>query len=165
MKYNNGKINIGIIITILIIIIVGIWFFTKGKTENTTTQNSTQGTEKWTEYKNDQLGISFNYPPEYGQVNIKFNDNQSDKTKQFIGTFSNNTFTFGSPTTCELCDANTNQYSFQGGVGALQNKISEAYGNISAVFILKNQPDYRTVEFYGASNELNKKIVSTVTIY
>ncbi len=200
MKNNKGFVGIGLILAIITALVVGggaVYFITKPSAPylknvgdniipqvNQENVSSTPAIVSNTisslkEYKNNLLGISFSYPKEYGDVYIKFNTNDSDKTKQFVGTFSNNDLTFGSPSICELCDANTKQYAFQYGVGIdtsnLEgkniNKVSFHYvkdqietDKFHAIFILKNTA-YKTVEFYGKISEDNQKIIDSVGLF
>lgn len=198
MKNNKGFVGIGLILAIIAVLVIGGGTYYMSKSSNAVPKNIetnniprinqenvpsvpaiVQNTlSSLKEFKNNLLGISFSYPKEYGDVIIKFNTNDSDKTKQFIGTFSNNSLTFGSPSVCELCDANTKQYAFQYGVGidasSLEgkniNKVSfhyvqdqNAIDKFHAIFILKNNA-YKTVEFYGKISEDNQKIIDSVSL-
>lgn len=128
---------------------------------------------EWKEYKNDELGISFMYPSNYGDVKIEYR--KYGKLQQFIGTFSNNEFLFGSPSICEVCDGENGIYQFEYAwrvpkitnynINNIGYEYIESEATFHAVFILKNKPAFKNFEFYGALNENNKKIINSIKIY
>jgi hypothetical protein len=173
----NSKINtvLLVVIALLLLCLIGMQMHGPYRKERRDFQKETQ---EWSEYRNDQLGFSFTYPKEYGTVKDDYITNQ-DGSKQFIGTFSENEFTFGTPTTDELSDAETDTYAFDVGIALSQEKfnaknsknssylLSSQDGKIHAVFLLSQKPGYKfsSLEFYGHDNEVNKRIIDSVITY
>lgn len=148
----------------------------QAQTTNNTAESDYQPQNNLVQYTNDQVGISFMYPPAYGEVKEKFLTNQ-DGSKQFVGSFSSSGLVFGTPTTDELSDAESGQYSFQPVLGTFisnktnSNGISYRYtqdayeSNKFHVMFKLNGSSYKTLEFYGDINNLNLSVIDSVKIF